>query len=114
MRPLLLLCLLSSLAAAFQPALIPSRSTTTLSALVASDSELMEVGKRLKLEIFDLDEGVFGYESKDNKYGLEVVRVNLPTDGGLGLVLTELARGNDGRGLVLVSEVTGKAQKAMH
>lgn len=64
------------------------------------------------MEIFDLDEGLFGFDSRDNRYGLEVIKTKVSTEGGLGLVLTEMAGSVDGRGLVLISEVTGNAAKA--
>jgi ferredoxin len=79
------------------------------------DEKLYEIAKRLKLEIFDLDEGIFGFESQDNAYALEVIHTSITLDaktGALGLVLTEMAGNVDGRGLVLVSDVTGPAQKA--
>jgi ferredoxin len=77
---------------------------------------LVDIASKLKLEIFDLEEGIYGYDSKDNQYGLEVIQtsIDLPAqvDAGLGLVLTEMAHSSDGRGLVLVSEVSGNAARA--
>jgi ferredoxin len=78
----------------------------------ALDAKLLQIAQSLKLEIFDLDEGLFGFDSRDNRYGLEVVKTKVSTDGGLGLVLTEMAGNVDGRGLVLISEVSGNAAKA--
>lgn len=77
---------------------------------------LMNIAQKLKLEIFDLEEGIYGYDSKDNAYGLEVIQTCIDLAGeedqGLGLVLTEMASSSDGRGLVLVSKVTGNALHA--
>eukprot|EP00904_Undaria_pinnatifida_P000067 jgi/Undpi1/10060/HiC_scaffold_28.g12514.m1 len=74
------------------------------------------VYKRLKLECVDIDEGAVQLESKDTDYGIEVVKVTLPREPSLGLQMEEVARGGDGRGLVLISgtaeggnaEATGK------
>eukprot|EP00752_Nemacystus_decipiens_P004373 g3997.t1 len=63
------------------------------------------VYKRLKLETQDLGEGVIGLESKDTDYGIEVVKVQVKREPSLGLQLEEVARGGDGRGLVLVAGV---------
>lgn len=78
------------------------------------DEKLFQVASNLKLEIFDLDEGVYGFDSKNPKFGLEVVQaiVDLNGNDGIGLVLTEMAGDNDGRGLTLVSAVTGQASLA--
>lgn len=80
---------------------------------------LTEVGRTLKLEIFDLDEGLYGYDSQDQRYGLEVIKATIPLpdpEDGIGLELTELASAGDGRGLVLVSGVPGLAaqQEGIH
>ena len=63
-------------------------------------------------KVFDLDEGIYGYDSKDSRFGIEVIKTCVQTKGGLGLVLTEMAGSNDGRGLVLVSDVSGNAAMA--
>lgn len=77
------------------------------------DELLYDLAHKLKLEVFDLDDGIFGFESQDHRYGLEVVKTDIhDVDQGLGLVLTEMAGNPDGRGLVLVSEVSGNAAKA--
>lgn len=79
------------------------------------EEKLYEIAKRLKLEIFDLDEGIFGFDSQDPVYALEVAHTEISlsvTDPSLGLILTEMAGNKDGRGLVLVSEVTGNAAAA--
>ncbi|CAB9504234.1 2Fe-2S iron-sulfur cluster binding domain [Seminavis robusta] len=76
---------------------------------------LLEIASKLKLEIFDLEEGIYGYDCKDLRYGLEVVQTSIDLTeqaAGLGLVLTEMASAPDGRGLVLISQVTGNAAKA--
>eukprot|EP00903_Cladosiphon_okamuranus_P015477 g14289.t1 len=64
------------------------------------------VYKRLKLETQGLADGVVGLESKDTDYGIEVVKVQVKREPSLGLQLEEVARGGDGRGLVLVAGVT--------
>ena len=84
--------------------------------ITAVDRKLYEIAKRLKLEIFDLDEGIFGFDSQDPVYGLEVIQTELTlttADDSLGLVLTEMAGNADGRGLVLISDVTGNAARAL-
>eukprot|EP00525_Craspedostauros_australis_P007948 CAMPEP_0198112204 /NCGR_PEP_ID=MMETSP1442-20131203/4087_1 /TAXON_ID= /ORGANISM="Craspedostauros australis, Strain CCMP3328" /LENGTH=319 /DNA_ID=CAMNT_0043768901 /DNA_START=248 /DNA_END=1207 /DNA_ORIENTATION=- len=95
------------------------RHATFLSATASDDGideidlKLMGIAKKLKLDIFDLDEGVFSFASKENRYGLEIVRATMSLkDGGLGLVLTEMAGSPDGRGLVLIREVGGNATNA--
>eukprot|EP00977_Amphora_coffeiformis_P001414 scaffold287_cov173-Amphora_coffeaeformis.AAC.28 len=96
-----------------------------------TDEKLYEIARRLKLEIFDLEEGIFGFDSQDPYFGhlltffltpqsgetpgLEVIQTEIPLSSenpSLGLVLTEMAGNKDGRGLVLVSEVTGNAKNA--
>lgn len=78
------------------------------------DEKLLTIAKNLKLAIFDLDEGIFGFDTKDNQFGLEVVKTSLKLDqdGGLGLVLMEAAGNRDGRGLVLVREIGKNAVPA--
>lgn len=80
----------------------------------ALDERLVGIAKKLKLEIFDLDEGIYGFDSQDQRFGLEVIKtkVSVQEDTGIGLILTEVAGDNDGRGLVLVREVTGQAAQA--
>jgi hypothetical protein len=66
------------------------------------------VAHKLRLQVYDLDSGVYGFESKDPHYGIEVLRTTLhiSEDNKLGLELTEVAHGRgDHRGLVLVSGV---------
>jgi ferredoxin len=75
----------------------------------------MTIAQNLKLEIMDLEEGIYGYDVKDQRYGLEVVRTTIDVGGGgLGIELTEMASGGDGRGLVLVSGVLGAAAEVDH
>jgi hypothetical protein len=44
------------------------------------DHELYEIAKRLTMEIYD--EGIYGLHSQDPRYGLEVVKSQVETDGG--------------------------------
>lgn len=70
--------------------------------------QLLFIAQRLKLEVFDLDEGIFGFESQDSRFGIQVIstKLSLPRpDSDLGLVLTQVAGNMDGRGLVLVSDI---------
>lgn len=88
-----------------------SSSSTSISEV---EEKLVEIGRRLKLTVLDLDEGIYGYDSQDNRFGLEVIHssITVPPDGeSLGLQLTEIASSTsqDGRGLVLVSDVFGEA-----
>jgi len=99
--------------------LLPSDSHLAAGATDVDEEQrfafLMDIAQKLKLEIFDLEEGIYGYDSKDSRYGLEVIQTSIDiskNDGGLGLVLTEMASSVDGRGLVLIGEVTGNALQA--
>eukprot|EP00635_Sarcinochrysidales_sp_CCMP3193_P001552 CAMPEP_0118918942 /NCGR_PEP_ID=MMETSP1166-20130328/18247_1 /TAXON_ID=1104430 /ORGANISM="Chrysoreinhardia sp, Strain CCMP3193" /LENGTH=306 /DNA_ID=CAMNT_0006859387 /DNA_START=13 /DNA_END=933 /DNA_ORIENTATION=- len=88
----------------------PLRGATTVEETL--EETLSRVSQALKLEVFDLDDGVFGLTSKVNSCGIEVVKAEVSVKPSLGIELSEMARGNDGRGLVLVSGVTGNAKKA--
>jgi hypothetical protein len=56
------------------------------------------VYRRLKLEVLDLDEGVVGIESRDPRFGIEIVKViDIPRVPSLGLELVEVAASGDGR-----------------
>jgi hypothetical protein len=56
------------------------------------------VYRRLKLEVLDLDEGVVGIESRDPRFGIEIVKVvDIPRAPSLGLELVEVAASGDGR-----------------
>lgn len=74
---------------------------------------LNDIAAKLKFEVFDLDGGRFGLESKDRNYGIEIIRSELSIEGGLGINLEELAAGMDGRGMCLVSNIVedGNAAK---
>ncbi|CAN0226552.1 unnamed protein product, partial [Ectocarpus sp. 13 AM-2016] len=61
------------------------------------------VYKRLTLETQGRADGVVGLESKDTDYAIEVVKVQVQRKPSLGMQLEEVARGGDGRGLVLVA-----------
>lgn len=78
----------------------------------AVESKLDEIAIKLRLRVFDVNTGVYGFESKDNAFGLENIHtaINVDHNGWLGLELTEVAHSNvDHRGLVLVSKVEGHA-----
>jgi ferredoxin len=83
----------------------------TKAAETGVEQDLMDVAHRLKLKVFDTDDGVYGLESKDNAYGIQVLHPRVTLNPGLGLVLTEVASASgsnkvpDNRGLVLVREV---------
>lgn len=80
------------------------------------DKRLSGIASKLKLEVFDLDENLYGFDSQDQRFGLEVVKTNVSidtADSAIGLVLTEIASAQDGRGLVLIREVAGKAASAV-
>jgi hypothetical protein len=56
------------------------------------------VYRRLKLEVLDLDDGVVGIESRDPRFGIEIVKVvDIPRVPSLGLDLVEVAASGDGR-----------------
>jgi hypothetical protein len=91
-------------------------STTQDDVDKALEKHLYEIARRLKLEIYDLDEGIFGYDSQDSRFGMEVVQTSIrlqpDDDYALGLTLMEFASSADGRGLVLMSDVAGSAAQA--
>lgn len=85
------------------------------------DEVLDTIAHKLRLQVYDVDTGVYGLESKDPDYGIETIRTFLHLDEAtdmLGIELTEVAhaRGRgDHRGLVLVSAVHGDAKiKPIH
>lgn len=87
------------------------------SAEVEEEDRLMlkldEIAHKLRLQMYDVEMDVYGIESKDPDYGIEVVRTFLHMDefnlDSIGLELTEMAHGTgDHRGLVLVSKVLVK------
>ena len=103
----------------FSPAPPPlSRSATTTTSPQAVTTKADEdwlnfVGKSLHLEVYDVDDaGGTRLVSRANDYALEVVKARLPTKDALGLELVEMASAKDGRGLVLVSGVSGAAAEA--
>jgi ferredoxin len=69
-----------------------------------STMEFEDIAKKLRLSALHN-----GFESKDPKYGIESISATIPMEPSLGLELSEVARGRDGRGLVLVSHVGGNA-----
>lgn len=77
------------------------------------DAALDWIGHQLKLEVYDPGTSVFGFGSKDPKYGIEVIRVSIPVvESSLGLDLVELAHGEqDSRGLVLINSVSDVVEK---
>lgn len=88
------------------------RPVTQLASATDVDDRLQEIASKLRLEVTDFEGASYGYDSKDPAYALQVLKVTIPTEGGLGLGLTEMARGEDGRGLVLINEVFGNAATA--
>jgi ferredoxin len=87
----------------------PPSNSLLHAALSSIDEQLIEIARKLKLEIFDLDEGIYGFDAADQNYGIEVVKTNIDIskrNGGIGLVLQEIAGDADGRGLVLIREIT--------
>lgn len=76
------------------------------------ESQLDEIAHKLRLNVYDVDTGVYGVESRDPLYGIENIHTKIRMDRhqSLGLELTQVAHGDlDHRGLVLVSKVTGLA-----
>lgn len=75
---------------------------------VGQDLTLEQIASKLRMRVFDADENIFGIDSKDNDYGIEVVNLKLHAKPSLGISLTEMAsgRGTDHRGLVLVDGVS--------
>ena len=66
------------------------------------------IAHHFKLKVYDPTNSLYGFESKDPKWGIETLTVSLPIEPSLGLDLTEVAHSEskyDHRGLVLVSGV---------
>lgn len=99
----------------------PGKSGESIDLLsLTEEDRLFEIARRLKLEVLDVDDGHYGYESQDHRFGLEVLHSTIPIIAGgsigggadesdLGVELTEMAGAPDGRGLVLISGVSGAA-----
>jgi len=76
------------------------------------ESELDAIAHKIRLNVYDVDTGVYGVESKDRLFGIENIHTKIRMDrhGSLGLELCQVAHSDmDHRGLVLVSKVTGLA-----
>lgn len=78
---------------------------------------LLQIAGNLKLNVVDDDGGgreILGLESKNYRYGIEVIQtqVSVTNGAGLGLVLTEVTSNTNSRGLVLISQVSGNALQA--
>ena len=84
----------------------------TLLSATETEEHLMEIAHKLSLQVYDIDDGIYGFDSTDPRYGLEVVKTSVEIDPTLGLELTELASGSDHQGLVLISAVHGNAAAA--
>lgn len=106
-----------------------SRTTSVRSLLLhqdethrhVDDAALDAIAHKLRLQVYDVDTGVYGLESNDPAYGIETIRASFHLHDGddlIGLELTELAHATttaDHRGLVLVSAVHGEAKlKPVH
>jgi ferredoxin len=100
-------------AGAFLPHSSRFRHPTSALPSTSTDQDVTDwldtVAHKLRLQVYDLDSGVYGFESKDPDYGIEIVRTYLhisDDNDKLGLELTEVAHGTgDHRGLVLVSAI---------
>lgn len=91
--------------AASRPWLWSSRVHITM-----GERSLEEIAMGFKMEVFDLDGGVIGLDSKDPAFGIRVASATIrrQPSGSLGLGLEEvMASGTDTRGLVLVNDVRG-------
>jgi hypothetical protein len=54
-----------------------------------AEQRLDDIAKRLKLQVYDTDTGVYGFESKDPLYGIQNIQTYIEMDvhGHLGLTL---------------------------
>jgi hypothetical protein len=54
-----------------------------------AEQRLDDIAKRLKLQVYDPDTGVYGFESKDPLYGIRNIHTDIEMDisGNLGLAL---------------------------
>jgi hypothetical protein len=54
-----------------------------------AEQRLDDIAKRLKLQVYDVNTGVYGFESKDPLYGIQNIQTYIEMDvhGNLGLTL---------------------------
>lgn len=89
--------------------LLPLQQNPTSVEAELNDQHLEGIAHKFRLQVYDVDTGVYGFESKDPDMGIEVIhaQVQMDSNGWLGLDLTEVAHSDvDHRGLVLVSAVS--------
>ena len=97
-RSIVSLLLFSSASAFLAPSPLLGRrvnNNVAITKAIAGDIDAMaeerldEIASRLKLQVYDVDTGVYGLDSKDPLYGIENIhtKVHMPDQGGLGLVL---------------------------
>ena len=106
-------CLLPTFAFAPLVSRYNTKHGRALFAATEAEEHLMDLAQKLTLQVYDIDDGIYGFDSKDPHYGIEVIKTNVKIEPTLGLELTELASGSDGQGLVLVSGVHGNAAEAV-
>eukprot|EP00636_Phaeomonas_parva_P018050 CAMPEP_0118888348 /NCGR_PEP_ID=MMETSP1163-20130328/25674_1 /TAXON_ID=124430 /ORGANISM="Phaeomonas parva, Strain CCMP2877" /LENGTH=330 /DNA_ID=CAMNT_0006826911 /DNA_START=140 /DNA_END=1134 /DNA_ORIENTATION=- len=73
---------------------------------------LEEIAGRFTIQVFDMDDGVFGLSSVDPAYGLEVVKTSVSRSPSLGITLNEMVDANDFNGekaIVLIGGLDGNA-----
>jgi len=60
-----------------------------------AEQRLDEIAAKLKLQCYDPDTGVYGFESKDPLYGIENIhtKIKLDENGHLGLSLVSITTG---------------------
>eukprot|EP01041_Mallomonas_annulata_P004663 gene4663-9250_t len=80
--------------------------------IVEDDIDISFSAPRWKMICYDADDGIFGLDTMDPKLGVEIVKVTIPREGGLGLDLIEFKRSNDGRNMVLIESLTSGGNAA--
>lgn len=70
-----------------------------------TERQLDMLSSKWKMVCYDADDGLFGLDSSDPLFGVEIVKCDMPTKGGFGLNLIEYCRVNDGKPMVFVESI---------
>ena len=87
---LLLLCAATPGALGFSRGSRAARRAWRLAAEKDEALSLEDAANRFEIEVFDMDEGVFGLSCLDPAYGIEVVRTTVRRRPSLGITLSEM------------------------
>jgi len=64
-----------------------------------------EMLSKWKMICYDADDGIFGLDSNDPQFGIEIVKAKVPQNGGIGIVFVEYLRLNDKRKMTLIDSI---------